>query len=727
MTATAPPCVRITDAVVAGISGALADPAPERGGALLAVGDLVYAFIEDTAGRYTGVSWDISSALADAVGQAEAAHAGTLVGTVHSHPDGMPDPSGQDVVTMTEALDMNPHLDRLVVAVVTEGEPRALDVPVGDTHRLSLHVLLRDPAGGRPTLVRAEGRVVTIGAELAAAGCPLRSTSVVEEWVGRRRVPRPGEAPLGRVLTVDGRPRLLVETGADDRGALLVDAEHPAVGPIAVRRSGVGASVTALPSPWDPTAPPGPQVVGLARAAAGLRLEGATERTWPLVGSLAAKRVLVAGIGSVGTRIAEDLCRSGVGSFVVVDPDVVEASNLARTIFVAADVGRHKTDALADRLRAIDPAVTVEVYCATLGNVDLAGLVAGADLVIGAVDHMGEQATLAHHAYHRGVPMVACALYKAAAAGEVVLSVPSASTACWFCAVGDTSSSSQYRPDRDYGAGGRLAGEVALGPSIHLVANVATIAALGLLAGPGTPAWNRVAPLIEHRRTLGVVSTTASWEFFAQLFGGAAHQHAPQSVWVRVEGEPDCPICGAERIPPADAAQGKALTTLIRSLTDEATDDGLLPAEPVVDDPVVDDSVAHESHAEGGTADDPRPAAGQPAASMASARRQRRRFRRGWGRTPAAARRRTALRLRPTTAASPTALPHPPTPTTLEDDQVMAQKFSKRGQAPQKDRSLSSSNRTGGQNPLKEATKRLSKSQNNNHGTNTKSKGGRMF
>ena len=101
---------------------------------------------------------------------------------------------------------------------------------------------------------------------------------------------------------------------------------------------------------------------------------------------------------------------------------------------------------------------------------------------------MTEQALLAHHAYAAELPLVACALYKKAAAGEVVLSVPAARTACWWCAVGAGTPSDSYRPGRDYGLHGRLAGESALGPSIHLVAGVAASAALGLLAGPRSQA-----------------------------------------------------------------------------------------------------------------------------------------------------------------------------------------------------------------------------------------------
>jgi molybdopterin/thiamine biosynthesis adenylyltransferase len=305
----------------------------------------------------------------------------------------------------------------------------------------------------------------------------------------------------------------------------------------------------------------------LVRAAVGARVDGANDRTWPLVGSLAGKKVLVAGLGSVGSRISEDLVRSGVGEFVLVDPEQIEASNLARTVYAAADVGTAKVDALSRRLRAIDPAVRISGHPASLADVALEDLLEGVDLVIGATDHMPDQTVLSHHAYHAGVPMVACALYREAAAGEVVLSVPSASTACWACTVGEGSTSSQYRPGKDYGLGGRLVGEAALGPSIHLVANVATIAALGLLADPGNPVHERIVPLLDARRTLGLVSSVHNWEFFAQIFEGQSHQFAPQSVWAKVAGDPACPVCGPERMAPPTRATGVAFRALLQNLS----------------------------------------------------------------------------------------------------------------------------------------------------------------
>ena len=77
----------------------------------------------------------------------------------------------------------------------------------------------------------------------------------------------------------------------------------------------------------------------------------------------------------------------------------------------------------------------------------------------------------------------------------------------------------------------------------------------------------------------------------------------------------------------------------------------------------------------------------------------------------------------------------PPTPleiwqiflnTTIAKDPPMGMKYSKKGQALNKNRSLASSNRTGGQKPLKERNRRDAKRQDT-HGTATKKPGGRMY
>lgn len=77
---------------------------------------------------------------------------------------------------------------------------------------------------------------------------------------------------------------------------------------------------------------------------------------------LASARVGVAGAGGLGSNAAAMLARSGVGALTLVDFDRVEPSNLNRQLFWPEDVGRLKVEALADRLRALNPSLRVDVF-----------------------------------------------------------------------------------------------------------------------------------------------------------------------------------------------------------------------------------------------------------------------------------------------------------------------------------------------------------------------------
>jgi tRNA A37 threonylcarbamoyladenosine dehydratase len=71
-------------------------------------------------------------------------------------------------------------------------------------------------------------------------------------------------------------------------------------------------------------------------------------------------RVLVVGVGGVGSWSVEALARSGVGTIVMVDLDDICATNTNRQIHALdSNFGRLKVDALADRVRAINPECVV--------------------------------------------------------------------------------------------------------------------------------------------------------------------------------------------------------------------------------------------------------------------------------------------------------------------------------------------------------------------------------
>lgn len=79
------------------------------------------------------------------------------------------------------------------------------------------------------------------------------------------------------------------------------------------------------------------------------------------------KKVGIVGLGSVGSKIAVSLARSGVSRFELVDGDVLHTGNLERHDGDWRDVGRHKADLSAHRLRLIQQGVEVGVWRSAIG------------------------------------------------------------------------------------------------------------------------------------------------------------------------------------------------------------------------------------------------------------------------------------------------------------------------------------------------------------------------
>lgn len=72
--------------------------------------------------------------------------------------------------------------------------------------------------------------------------------------------------------------------------------------------------------------------------------------------------VLVIGVGAVGSWISHLLAQSGVKHLTLCDPDIVKAHNLNRSLFVKTDIGKFKTEALGDNLKAIDKDIDVSGF-----------------------------------------------------------------------------------------------------------------------------------------------------------------------------------------------------------------------------------------------------------------------------------------------------------------------------------------------------------------------------
>lgn len=123
---------------------------------------------------------------------------------------------------------------------------------------------------------------------------------------------------------------------------------------------------------------------------------------------LQASHVAVIGLGGVGSWSVEALARSGVGTLTLIDLDEVCVSNVNRQLHaIDGQFGRPKVDAMADRIRAINPNVQVhsipEFF--TAGNADKI-LSVPYDFIIDAIDSVKQKCLLISMCRERQIPII---------------------------------------------------------------------------------------------------------------------------------------------------------------------------------------------------------------------------------------------------------------------------------------------------------------------------------
>ena len=103
---------------------------------------------------------------------------------------------------------------------------------------------------------------------------------------------------------------------------------------------------------------------------------------------LKSSSVLVVGAGGLGTPASVYLAAAGVGKIGLVDFDDVETSNLHRqTLYSDEDIGRAKVEIAAERLRQINPGVSIVPYKTKLDSSNAMGIIREYDVVVDCADN----------------------------------------------------------------------------------------------------------------------------------------------------------------------------------------------------------------------------------------------------------------------------------------------------------------------------------------------------
>lgn len=138
-------------------------------------------------------------------------------------------------------------------------------------------------------------------------------------------------------------------------------------------------------------------------------------RTARLIGEeavdrLQASRVLIFGVGGVGSFAAEAIARAGVGEITLVDGDTVVLSNLNRQLAALhSTLGRGKAEVMAERIRDINPACRVTALQVFYGAENPEAFDFSAyDYVVDAIDSVSSKLLIAEKCHAAGTRLIAC-------------------------------------------------------------------------------------------------------------------------------------------------------------------------------------------------------------------------------------------------------------------------------------------------------------------------------
>lgn len=120
--------------------------------------------------------------------------------------------------------------------------------------------------------------------------------------------------------------------------------------------------------------------------------------------------VCVVGIGGVGSWSAEALARSGIGKISMIDLDEICITNINRQLHAMdGEIGKQKTDAMEQRIKAINPeceVINFQTFYSEKNADEL--LCQDIDFVVDAIDHVKAKVDLIQRCKRKQIPLVVC-------------------------------------------------------------------------------------------------------------------------------------------------------------------------------------------------------------------------------------------------------------------------------------------------------------------------------
>ncbi len=225
---------------------------------------------------------------------------------------------------------------------------------------------------------------------------------------------------------------------------------------------------------------------------------------------LKAAKVLIAGLGGLGTPLAQYLAAAGVGTLGLVDFDEVDLTNLQRqVIHTTRDVGRPKVASAKDSIRAINPKVKVEIYREKLTAENVTDIISGYDVIADATDNFVARYLINDAAALLGKPVVFGAMLQFE--GQVTV-FWAGHGPCYRCVYPNPPEAGLVPTCSQSGALGVLAG---------VIGSLEATEAVKLITGGGEP-------------LIGKILSMDIWHNRFSLF--------------KVKADPHCALCGSEPV-----------------------------------------------------------------------------------------------------------------------------------------------------------------------------------
>jgi [sulfur carrier protein ThiS] adenylyltransferase len=181
-------------------------------------------------------------------------------------------------------------------------------------------------------------------------------------------------------------------------------------------------------------------------------------------------RVLVVGLGGLGTPAALYLAGAGVGTLVLADDDDVHLSNLQRqTLFTTDDINQPKARITRQRLNQLNPDIELIALQQRLAGEDLQREVALADVVLDCTDNMATRQAINAACVTHNTPLITASAV--GFGGQMMVLTPPWAQGCYRCLWPDDA-----EPERNC----RTAG--ILGPVVGVMGTLQALEAIKLLS-----------------------------------------------------------------------------------------------------------------------------------------------------------------------------------------------------------------------------------------------------